>query len=96
MCSMFKPYLALVKSKRIFMVSYSLNVVLALVASSRINGSDLATFGKNLLLFSMIVIIYVVVVVLTFYLESVTPLVPALICRFYCIYIHWCRTVRWM
>lgn len=64
MGSIFSPYLSLVKSRLKFLVYYSLNVVLALVASSRINGSDLATFGVNLLLsllstFAIVLSVYI-------------------------------------
>ena len=46
------------------MVSYSLNVALALIASSKINGSDLVTFGKDLLLsllstFAIVLSVYI-------------------------------------
>ena len=44
------PYLSLIKSRVNMLVYYSLCVVLALVASSRINGSDMITFGRDLLL----------------------------------------------
>ncbi len=46
------------------LVYYPLNVVLALVASSKINGSDMVTFGRDLLLsllatFAIVLSVYI-------------------------------------
>ena len=62
--STFKSYLSLVRSRLNFLIYYGLNVLLALVASSSINGSTLATFGKDLLLsllstFAIVLSVYI-------------------------------------
>jgi len=43
-----KPYVSLIKSRVFLVIVYSLNVILALIASSKLNGSDIFTFGRNL------------------------------------------------
>jgi geranylgeranylglycerol-phosphate geranylgeranyltransferase len=64
MTSTFKSYLSLIKARSNFMVYYGINVGLALVASSKINGSDMVTFGVNLLLsllstFAIVLCVYI-------------------------------------
>ncbi|RLI52101.1 hypothetical protein DRO61_00540 [Candidatus Bathyarchaeota archaeon] len=64
MSSTVKSYLSLVRSRLKMLIYYGLNVVLALVASSSINGSTLATFGKDLLLsllstFAIVLSVYI-------------------------------------